>query len=212
MTSSTGMSRRPPGPETVATAPAAMRAGTLSAAGEPLQRLPPMVARPWIWVEPMRFAASITPGHTCLSRGCSFSSAPVTAAPIRQPPFSSRDRAGLGDLLDVDDQLRVDDVGAHLDQEVGPPGQHADIAGRPREQGDRPVQRLWRFVSHGGGLAFRIGRLERPVLARSRPPAGRMPAFMHRPGPTVQPLCSRRQHRPASVPCQWDSPAVLPRA
>src|SRR5438128_9661353 len=37
----------------------------------------------------MRLAASITPGHTCLSRGCSRSSAPVTAAPIRQPPFSS---------------------------------------------------------------------------------------------------------------------------
>ena len=66
-----------------------MSAGTLSAAGEPLQRLPPSVARPWIWVEPIRFAASITPGHTFLSRGCSLSSAPVTAAPIRQPPLSS---------------------------------------------------------------------------------------------------------------------------
>src|SRR5262245_6296639 len=67
-----------------------MSAGTLSAAGEPLHRLPPSVARPWTWVEPMRFAASTTPGHTSLSRGCSFSSAPVTAAPMRHPPPSSR--------------------------------------------------------------------------------------------------------------------------
>src|SRR6266566_3276796 len=89
ITSSTGRSRLPSGPASVATAPAAMRAGTLSAAGEPLQRLPPSVARPCTWVEPMRFAASTTPGHTCFNRGCSLSSAPVTAAPIRQPPFSS---------------------------------------------------------------------------------------------------------------------------
>src|SRR5437870_3490049 len=89
MTSSTAMSRRPWGPATVATAPAAMSAGTLSAAGEPLQRLPPRVARPCTCVEPMRFAASTTPGQTCLSFACSFSSAPVTAAPMRQPPFSS---------------------------------------------------------------------------------------------------------------------------
>ena len=34
-------------------------------------------------------AASTTPGQTCLRRGCSRSSAPVTAAPIRQPPCSS---------------------------------------------------------------------------------------------------------------------------
>ncbi len=79
----------PLGPTRVATAPAAMRAGTLSAAGEPLQRLPPIVARPCTWVEPMRLAASTTPGHACLSRVWSLSSAPVTAAPMRQPPFSS---------------------------------------------------------------------------------------------------------------------------
>src|SRR6266404_4664579 len=89
MTSSTGRSRLPLGPTRVATAPAAMSAGTLSAAGEPLQRLPPRVARPCTWVDPMRFAASTTPGHAFLSRACSFSSAPVTAAPMRQLPFSS---------------------------------------------------------------------------------------------------------------------------
>jgi hypothetical protein len=66
------------------------------------------------------------------------------------------DRTGLGNLLDVDDQLRIDDVGAQLDQEIGTPGQHADIAGRSYDQGDRPVQRLWRLVTHGSGLAFLV--------------------------------------------------------
>ena len=28
-----------------------------------------MVARPWIWVEPIRLAASTTPGQTDFSRG-----------------------------------------------------------------------------------------------------------------------------------------------
>ena len=50
-------------------APAATRAGTLSAAGEALQRLPAMVARPWICVEPIRFAASTTPGQAFFKRG-----------------------------------------------------------------------------------------------------------------------------------------------
>ena len=159
MTSSTGRSRRPFGPARVATAPAAMSAGTLSAAGEPLHRLPPRVARPWTWVEPMRLAASITPGQTCLSRGCSLSSAPVTAAPIAPAALFLGDRAGLGDLLDVDDQLGIDDVGAHLDQQVGAPGQHPRLArapppaGRPprptdsgasyRMCGDRPLSMGW---------------------------------------------------------------------
>src|SRR5581483_3065853 len=89
ITSSTGISLRPFGPKTEAFAPAAIRAGTLSAAGEPLHRLPPIVARPWICVEPIRLAASTTPGQTDLSFGCSLSSAPVTAAPIRNPPASS---------------------------------------------------------------------------------------------------------------------------
>ena len=69
MTSSTGTSRRPLGPTIEALAPAAISAGTLSAAGEPLHRLPPMVARPWIWVEPIRLAASTTPGQTDLELG-----------------------------------------------------------------------------------------------------------------------------------------------
>jgi len=48
-TFSTGISRRPFGPCSVTMAPAAIMAGTLSPAGEPLHRLPPAEARPWTW-------------------------------------------------------------------------------------------------------------------------------------------------------------------
>ena len=70
-------------------APAAISAGTLSAAGEALHMLPTMVARPWIWVEPISSTASTTPGHIFLTSGCSPSSAPLTAAPMRKPPCSA---------------------------------------------------------------------------------------------------------------------------
>src|ERR1700730_7793620 len=67
-------------------APAAIMAGTLSPAGEPLHRLPPAEARPWTWVEPIRLTASNTPGQTLPKRACSASTAPGTAAPMRKPP------------------------------------------------------------------------------------------------------------------------------
>jgi hypothetical protein len=51
--------------------------------------LPPIVARPWIWVEPISSTASTTPGHACLSCACSPNSAPLTAAPMRKPPSSA---------------------------------------------------------------------------------------------------------------------------
>ena len=141
-------------------APAAIRAGTLSAAGEPLQRLPPMVARPWTWVEPIRLAASTTPGHTCLSCGCSFSSAPVTAAPMRKPPSSSLIWRSLGDPLDVDDQLGLEDVGAHLHQEVGAAGQHARLARFPRPAAPPPGRAIRRLVSHLAFLLTGCARLQ----------------------------------------------------
>ena len=66
-----------------ATAPAATSAGTLSAAGEALQRLPTKEARPWICVEPISSTASTTPGQSPDRLGCSPASAPETAEPIR---------------------------------------------------------------------------------------------------------------------------------
>ena len=74
----------------VTVAPAATSAGTLSAAGEALHRLPPADARPWICLEPIRLMASTTPGQAFFSAACSPISAPETAAPIRKTPaFSS---------------------------------------------------------------------------------------------------------------------------
>jgi hypothetical protein len=59
---STATSRRPLGPATTQVARAAISAGTLSAAGDALHRLPASDARPCTWVEPIRLAAS-TPGQ-----------------------------------------------------------------------------------------------------------------------------------------------------
>jgi hypothetical protein len=58
------------------------------------------------------------------------------------------DGPSLGDFLDVDDQLGFDDVGAHLDQQVRPSGQHPRLARRARKQGDRPFQCVRCLVSH----------------------------------------------------------------
>ena len=133
-----------------ALAPAAISAGTLSAAGEALHRLPPMVARPWTWVEPISLAASTTPGQTDLSLGCSLSSAPVTAAPMRKPPPSSLIWRSLGDALDVDQQLGLEHVGPHLHQQIGAAGQHPRVASLLGEQRDRLVERTRRLVAHIG--------------------------------------------------------------
>ena len=83
------MERAPFGPATSQTAPAAISAGTLSAAGEPLQRLPPSEARPCIWVEPISSNASTTPGHAAFTVSSLPSVAPETAAPTRiSSPFT----------------------------------------------------------------------------------------------------------------------------
>ena len=50
------------GPATLATPPKAMSAGIVSPLGEELHRFPPRVARPWIWIPPIRKAASTRPG------------------------------------------------------------------------------------------------------------------------------------------------------
>ena len=78
---------------------AAIRAGTLSAAGDALQRLPASVARPCTCVDPMRRAASTTPGQTVLSWGCSAITAHGVAAPITKPSPSARTPISPGILL-----------------------------------------------------------------------------------------------------------------
>jgi len=66
---STGASRLPLGPDDGGRR-AAISAGTLSAAGEALHRLPANEARPWICSEPIRSMPSTIPprsGHASLS-------------------------------------------------------------------------------------------------------------------------------------------------
>jgi hypothetical protein len=77
--------RLPPGPTTDALAPAATSAGTLSAAGEALQRLPVIVQRPCICFEPISLAASTTPGHAFFRAALSPKRAQGTAAPMLKP-------------------------------------------------------------------------------------------------------------------------------
>ena len=132
--SSTGTSRRPSGPTTVTIAPAAIIAGTLSAAGEALHMLPTIVARPWIWVEPISSTASTTPGHSFSTSGCSPSCAPLTAAPIRKPPSSAAIVAHARDVLDVDHEVGLDQAGAELHQKIGAARQHARHARSAGEQ------------------------------------------------------------------------------
>ena len=66
-------------------APAAIIAGTLSAAGDALHRLPTSVARPCIWSEPIKLAASTNPGQAALSPLCCPIIEPDTAAPMTKP-------------------------------------------------------------------------------------------------------------------------------
>ena len=125
---STGTARLPLGPATLTMQPAATRAGTLSAAGEALHRLPPAEARPWTWVEPIRLQASITPGQALRS----FLFSPITAAGVAAPmvkaPLLLGDAHHLGDLLDVDDHAGRPGAGLHLDQEIGAAGQDVPLA------------------------------------------------------------------------------------
>ena len=57
------------------------------------------------------------------------------------------DLPDLGDLLDVDQERRLDQVGFHLHDHVGAAGQDAGRPGRARQQRDRGLQRFRSFVS-----------------------------------------------------------------
>ena len=63
---STGPVRDPFGPVISQVAPRAIRVGMESPAGPLLQRLPPRLARDWIWTLPMIDAESTSAGKRCL--------------------------------------------------------------------------------------------------------------------------------------------------
>src|SRR5579875_2093483 len=87
---STGAVRRPLGPAMTQVARAAISAGTLSAAGEALHKLPASEARPWTCCEPIRSAPSTIPGQACSSAALPLSMTPGVAAPITNLSVSSR--------------------------------------------------------------------------------------------------------------------------
>ena len=123
-------------------APAATIAGTLSPAGEPLQRLPPADARPCTCLEPIRLIASSTPGQTLPKLLWSCSAMPETAAPMRKPPSAVCSICGhLGDFLDVDDHAGLQHAWTHLHQKIGAAGQDARGAAGFRKCADRFVKR-----------------------------------------------------------------------
>ena len=65
--SATSAVRSPEAPAITALAPLTIRAGTESAAGEALQRLPPQLDRFCIWSDPIRPLASERPGNAALN-------------------------------------------------------------------------------------------------------------------------------------------------
>jgi hypothetical protein len=87
---SAGASRRPFGPAMTTVARAAMTAGTLSAAGDALHKLPASEQRPWTCVEPIRSEPSTMPGQACSSPAWPDSMTPGVAAPMTKKPSSSR--------------------------------------------------------------------------------------------------------------------------
>ena len=99
-------------------APAATIAGTLSPAGEPLQRLPPADARPCTCLEPIRLTASSTPGQTLPKLLCSRERhAGDGGADAKAAIGGLLDCHHLGDFLDVDDHAGLQHAGSHLHQQ-----------------------------------------------------------------------------------------------
>ncbi len=131
-----------------AIAPAAISGGTLSAAGEALQRLPPIEARPLHLdrADQLHAVEHARPGlgerlvaHDLHAR---HRGADAEAAVL------GRDLAQLGDFLDVDQERGLDQVGFHLHDDVGAAGQDFRRPGRARKQRNGRLQRFRRFVSH----------------------------------------------------------------
>ncbi len=145
---STGMVRFFLGPAITALAPAAISAGTLSAAGEALHRLPTMVQRPCTCFEPMRLAASTTPGHAFFRAACSPSSAHETAAPISKPEAVFLISLHRLDALDVDDEVRLDELALHADQQIGSAGENGGFSSFLCQKSDGGLGRAGCFVSH----------------------------------------------------------------
>ena len=90
--SSTGTDRSPAGPTIRAVAPSAIRAGAISAEGEPLQMLPTTVARLRIATVAMYAAAWWSIGYFFRTGVDRLSDSMVARAPMRRPSPSAYPR------------------------------------------------------------------------------------------------------------------------
>ena len=105
-----------------------------------------------------------------LELGAGHRGADAPAAPVLG------DRASLGDALDVDDQRRLDDIGAHLHEEVGASGQDARLARALGEQRRRPLHGLRCLVSHQRLVLSRVSRSSTTrIMATVWPPVNASP-------------------------------------
>ena len=131
----------PCAPTITAVAPAAIMAGTLSAAGEALQRLPASVARPWIWVEPIRSMASTTPGQACFRRRMRLDHRAGRGRADDEAAVFLADAHDAGDFLGIDDQIGLGPARPKLDQKIGSAGQQFGLAGGSGKQCDGFIDR-----------------------------------------------------------------------
>ena len=158
---STGTSRRPFAPATTQVARAAISAGTLSAAGDALQRLPASDARPCTWVEPIRLAASTTPGQACLQSFAFADHGAGRRGADHKGAISLANAGDTGDLLDIDDQVRLGSAGTELNQQIGPAGQDLrDAGGSGQDANGLLDRRRGDIIEHGIGVSklSRAGR------------------------------------------------------
>ncbi len=130
-TASTAMVRLPEGRRSMPWHQPATNAGTLSAAGEALQRLPVIVQRPCTCFEPISFAASTTPGHAFFSAAFSPSTAQGTVAPMLKP--SAVSRISLKEAIDLMSMIRSGSTKPPfiLTKRSLPPARMADMPADP---------------------------------------------------------------------------------
>ena len=121
MNSSALTVRVPFAPAMTHSAPRAINAAGVSAAGEPLHKFPPTEQRFLICTEPIRPAASVNWifvfDHLIFRDATTRHGGPETKASLR---IKSKDLQ-LRDVFHINDHVRSSDTGAHLDEQSLPP-------------------------------------------------------------------------------------------
>ena len=135
-----------------------------------------MVARPWIWVEPISSAASTTPGQSFLTAGMLAELGAADRRADAKAAVLGADLPQLGDPLHVDHEVGLDQAGAQLHQQVGAARQHPRLTRRAGEQADRRIDGLWGFITHVRAASFwalpSSDRWPRTLPRRQPSPAG----------------------------------------